>query len=300
MADAGWYPDPGGAPGRFRYWDGRSWSSQTTTDPARTPPLGGTRSLAVGERGPDRGWLVALIVLALVTALAVVALLAWGGRLPFGPPGAREDTNSSTPTVDPWNETSTPTLPPTMTGGGWAECPATKHQASTAPQPGRLTASRLSINQPPPDWYSEVHSWELPFVYDLAVRERLIVSGEWLAHVSVSRLAKDEWQGGLATIATRVTSCIETFVYFTEVSSTQQVRSEAFSVDGHPAWRITTNIYVPSPPQVEGDRVDVILVDLGDDLDHYGLYSSSCTLNEAAGLGSCADIDAAIESLEVS
>ncbi|WP_084635077.1 DUF2510 domain-containing protein [Propionicicella superfundia] len=26
MSQPGWYPDPGGAPGQFRYWDGTTWS----------------------------------------------------------------------------------------------------------------------------------------------------------------------------------------------------------------------------------------------------------------------------------
>ena len=29
----GWYPDPDGDPGRFRYWDGSRWSTATTDDP---------------------------------------------------------------------------------------------------------------------------------------------------------------------------------------------------------------------------------------------------------------------------
>ena len=37
-ATAGWYPDPGGGQGLYRYWDGRAWSAATTTDPASAPP----------------------------------------------------------------------------------------------------------------------------------------------------------------------------------------------------------------------------------------------------------------------
>ncbi|MBA8796198.1 hypothetical protein FHX74_003851 [Friedmanniella endophytica] len=45
MARAGWYPDPGGQPGLYRYWDGKAWSAGTSTNPASPPPsqaLGGT------------------------------------------------------------------------------------------------------------------------------------------------------------------------------------------------------------------------------------------------------------------
>ncbi|WP_436702018.1 DUF2510 domain-containing protein [Nocardioides sp. BYT-33-1] len=47
MTNAGWYPDPAGAPDTYRYWDGQAWSQMTTTQPsggarpdgaAATPP----------------------------------------------------------------------------------------------------------------------------------------------------------------------------------------------------------------------------------------------------------------------
>ena len=40
MAAAGWYPDPSGQPGAFRYWDGDVWS-ETLADTPYGPPQGG-------------------------------------------------------------------------------------------------------------------------------------------------------------------------------------------------------------------------------------------------------------------
>jgi hypothetical protein len=37
-ATAGWYPDPGGGQGLYRYWDGQAWSAATTANPASAPP----------------------------------------------------------------------------------------------------------------------------------------------------------------------------------------------------------------------------------------------------------------------
>ena len=40
-ATAGWYPDPGGGQGLYRYWDGQAWSAATTGDPgSAAPPQG--------------------------------------------------------------------------------------------------------------------------------------------------------------------------------------------------------------------------------------------------------------------
>lgn len=40
-AQAGWYPDPGGVPNLYRYWDGRVWSAATSTNPRQPPPVQG-------------------------------------------------------------------------------------------------------------------------------------------------------------------------------------------------------------------------------------------------------------------
>ena len=40
-ADAGWYPDPGGGEGLYRYWDGRAWSAATSPNPSAPPPVPG-------------------------------------------------------------------------------------------------------------------------------------------------------------------------------------------------------------------------------------------------------------------
>lgn len=52
-AKAGWYPDPGGGQGLFRYWDGRAWSAATSTNPTAPPPstglVGAPASPAYGQ-----------------------------------------------------------------------------------------------------------------------------------------------------------------------------------------------------------------------------------------------------------
>jgi hypothetical protein len=43
-AKAGWYPDPGGGQGLFRYWDGKAWSAATSPNPSAPPPSPGLGS----------------------------------------------------------------------------------------------------------------------------------------------------------------------------------------------------------------------------------------------------------------
>ena len=49
-ANPGWYPDPGGGQGLFRYWDGKAWSAATSPNPSAPPP---SQSLVGGP--PQQG-----------------------------------------------------------------------------------------------------------------------------------------------------------------------------------------------------------------------------------------------------
>ena len=127
MSAAGWYPDPGNQPGAYRYWDGRGWTNQLTTNPGgapAAPPTGPTGPLgAPGSAGPaplppgspakrsGRGWLIGLIAVAVVlVVLVVLAVRGLGGVLgglpgvPGGDPSADvcpKPEASSTPTPQP-------------------------------------------------------------------------------------------------------------------------------------------------------------------------------------------------------
>jgi Protein of unknown function (DUF2510) len=50
-ANPGWYPDPGGGQGLFRYWDGKVWSAATSPNPSAPPPSQGL----VGGGTPQHG-----------------------------------------------------------------------------------------------------------------------------------------------------------------------------------------------------------------------------------------------------
>ena len=57
---AGWYPDPAGTAGRFRYWDGQQWSAETTDDPRhphRRAGRPGPGAVGGSSLRPSRSWL---------------------------------------------------------------------------------------------------------------------------------------------------------------------------------------------------------------------------------------------------
>jgi hypothetical protein len=50
-AKPGWYPDPGGGLGLFRYWDGKAWSAATSPNPSAPPPSLGLVGAPQGGQG---------------------------------------------------------------------------------------------------------------------------------------------------------------------------------------------------------------------------------------------------------
>ena len=76
MAEAGWYPDPGGAPNRYRYWDGQTWSEGTSADPFRAGLSGGPpRPGRQTRERPHPGLWLALASLAVVLVVVLVLVV---------------------------------------------------------------------------------------------------------------------------------------------------------------------------------------------------------------------------------
>ncbi|HET9647362.1 MAG TPA: DUF2510 domain-containing protein, partial [Microlunatus sp.] len=147
-AAPGWYPDPGGRRGRYRFWDGRAWSATTTA----TPPVGGAPESHVGPAGVGpagvgqarhgsagpghpgvsgaqveprhRGRAVAVI--AAVTLLIGVGVVVLGGAGALG--GDLGPGGGSTPTI----------CPPATSSAGEAPAPSGDRVVS-----GRLSYPRL-------------------------------------------------------------------------------------------------------------------------------------------------------------
>ena len=59
VSSAGWYPDPGGQTGLFRYWTGTAWTAAVTANPQATPPpsapFGAPQGYPQGGQGYAQG-----------------------------------------------------------------------------------------------------------------------------------------------------------------------------------------------------------------------------------------------------
>ncbi|MDR0837075.1 MAG: DUF2510 domain-containing protein [Propionibacteriaceae bacterium] len=299
MALKGWYPDPGGKNGHFRYWDGAAWSAVTSTNPAAPPP-----SVQEEKRPADkheRGWLIALLILLVVTALAMVVIFS--GALAPARGTATEDSNSSRPTVSGWDETSTPTPstppPPTKGGGELVTCPYTAHRQTTRQPNGQLRADTLTVDRIS-GWKDET-LW-LEFTYDLHTQYKTIYTANgghsWMSNIAVGLMHNDDGFVEIYNSAEQAMQCFASSEYYDHFTNRVDLISEQIYISGHAAWRIRAEIHVASPyfPQVDGDVTDIIVVDLGPDKDYLGFFMSCYTIgdDEIAAL-----VDQAITTLRV-
>jgi len=292
VAANGWYPDPSGAQGRLRYWDGSTWSDATTTDPATPPPKSSPPSNP--GAGGNKTWLIALGVLAVITAVVVALVLHGTGGL-LGTHPAQEDTDSSTPTVSAWNETSTPTptpMPTDTSGGQMVTCPIANDTSSTRQVAGKLTADNLSVDTI--DGWSLDSMWLAP-IYDLHAQTDQVYYG-WMSNIAVGLLANSDGFINISTSAEQLMECFASSGYYENFTGrTDIIPGEQISISNHAAWRIESDIYV-SGQQVQGDVCDIIVVDLGGTRDHLGIFFSSYSIGDTAR---GAKVDAAIASLAV-
>ena len=270
MAAGGWYPDPAESPGRFRYWDGDTWSAQTTANPKNTPPPSSDDDQAGGRRS-GRGWIVALVVLALVTTL-VAGWLATIGGVPSAGEHAPEDTNSSAPRVSAWDETSTPSHTPPRSpddGGEWVDCPWSTGTGDTPQQAGRMTAAGLSAAIPP--------GYELGYHFDMAYdfhgAHRSPDGAAINSVIGVGLISHADGFTQLNTTANQVMQCRVTEGHSTHTGSAVLNAGEQINISGHAAWHVQWRVDY-TDEEVDGEILDVIVVDMGHQADYFGVYVS--------------------------
>ena len=271
MSAAGWYPDPGNQPGAYRYWDGRGWTNQLTTDPGGTPtappavpsgPLG-----AVGSAGPaplppgspakrsGRAWLIGLIAVAVVLVVLVVLAVRGLGGVLGGLPGV--------PGGDPSANV----------------CPKPEASSSPRPQPndGRVHSGPLSYPMLPSPWGAPLPNTEVPFGRDVLQQyvetERTPTMG-WGAAVMVGELVAGDGFFEPKDGAEIVLRCVTGTFYGNAEVTRNDTLSQAMTVDGHDGWIMESDLSFSIPGlEATNELLTVVIVDLENG--SAGLFASS-------------------------
>ncbi|SDS17939.1 DUF2510 domain-containing protein [Microlunatus soli] len=274
MAAAGWYPDPDGTPGRFRYWDGNQWSAATSNTP-QAPPPGPTGPSAQrrqrGRAGLLIGGLAVLIVGAIVAALIVRALDDHHDTV-------LDDPDPPPSTASGWDDSSPlPTATPTPTPSKSARSPSPRSNPKVAcavgapterakhPDNGRVYGGELSMPSPDSSWnHTNRDAIGLSFAYDVGLVDK-IVEANWYESIAVGEVRTEDGFTGPEQAAEAITQCIASSTFYRGFQGRHDVYSKRHDVDGEPGWAVRTEIRVDDAgDDLEGDVSEAIVVDTGE------------------------------------
>jgi hypothetical protein len=294
MADAGWYPDPAGAPGRYRYWDGARWSSFTTDDPrrpgsAKSPASSSTPS-EPAKAGPPpsqpprrRRLGLMIAVLAVILGVVVASAIFVGNfrsvvnnPLPASPASGTENSSPSRTPTSTATPSSTPSASPLK------RCPkGNPYQRARHPSDGRVYGGNLSFEAQPAFEAAVVES-RFSFAYDV-LQQSVSVSQNpnWIAQLAVGQLRRKD--GFVRDARNTVESLVECVIvgnmYGPYVPTRTDIRSESLSIDGRRGWLIDSEITVDRPDlQIGGDHVIFIVVRDGRD---WGFFFGAVPIGNA-------------------
>ncbi|HEY9290547.1 MAG TPA: DUF2510 domain-containing protein [Microlunatus sp.] len=282
MANSGWYPDPSGTPGRYRYWDGRQWSVETSGSPSAPAP--GTGPVVAPQPRRSRTGLL-IGALALVLVLAVVVTLAVRS-LADRHDSVLDDPNPPQSTASGWDDSSPfPTASPTpskkpspspseddpgddssVRPQGQVSCAAGDPADRAAhPNDGRIHGGRLSIAQPGGSWIrDDSYVRGLSYAWDVSGASD-VVEPQWWAMLAVGEVHADDGFKRPKQAADGLMQCIASSTYYQHLSGVKTLSSKRFTRDGYSGWAIRTEVRVDDPQvEAEGDVVDVIVLDTGD------------------------------------
>jgi Protein of unknown function (DUF2510) len=299
-AKAGWYPDPGGGQGLYRYWDGRAWSAATSPNPGAAPPTAGLGGVGqpgggvplgqtmqtgqpglLGQGGPGVGYGAGdpnayanyqqvaskkspvgwwIAGIALVVVIVVIAVIAIRAVA-----GGNTDVTS----------------PP---AGGPASQDACPPERSETPQPesdpndGRVHGGPLSYPTLGAPWGPPLPDIRVPFGSDVlsqsvTVEPNYAPNSNWVASVLVGELQAGDGFFTPEQGSQIVVKCILGVFYGNAQVDSDVQKNEATTVDGREAWIVESQLSFDIPNlKTKGERLIVVIVSAGS---RSGLYYAS-------------------------
>ena len=278
MSTPGWYPDPGGAPGKVRYWDGQAWSSQLADAPSaagtQAPHAPGASAsggaAASGSRDPSAPFaagyqpqvydqpqkrkagpiVLAIVVVALVIALivfAVPALTRGGGGSGSTGPGAGAQASAD-------------------------RCPVNTHPTLTPhPNDGRVHGGKLSFPTQPSPWSAPTGEARLAYATDTMTQTITVwpswdgKNSSWVASLLVAGVSSGDGFASPQQGTELMASCVISEFYGDNPVQRADVSSQAATVDGHDAWVLETHLSfdIKGLPE-KGETAIIEVVSTGD------------------------------------
>lgn len=270
MSQPGWYPDPGGAPGRLRWFDGQQWSTETIA--ADAPPPGARDPHQESSR---RLWPLVLLGVVVLVAVAVII----GFVIPdSGPRDITDNPPTANQTISAWDDGSTPpptptpteptsTPPPTSDPPPVVDCPRSQRAGERGDHPddGRIHGGQLSFAPAPAPWEPRpaILTQVMFFGYDVD-GQALDVIATWFSQMSVGALDSEDGFTDPQASAEAILSCIASSSFFSGFSGRVDLHSTAVTISGRPGWSVRAEVHVANYGDIEGSVLEVIVVEGGD------------------------------------
>ena len=272
MSSAGWYPDPGGQPGLYRYWTGTAWTAAVTANPQATPPPtaplgqpqsggGSSYEYPTRKRG-GAGWWVAGLA-----AVLAVALIGW-----FLVQGFARNTGGTT---NPGNAPGGVPTPNICPPGSSTTAPVPANPSSGWVSGGRLSYPMLGEPWSAPSYDNRVPFGSLAMMQEVVDQPNFDGEGNnWVASILVSDLYVGDGFASTKVGAETVLKCVLGTYYADTVVKRSDISSKAHPVGGKDGWLIETQLSFDIPNLVaKGERVLLLVVQTGQD--EYGLFYAS-------------------------
>jgi Protein of unknown function (DUF2510) len=252
MAQPGWFPDPGGQPGMFRYWDGAAWTQQLSADPPLSAPPGRNN-----RNGLVLGLIVGVVLLALIAFFVIPRLVGGAG------PTATRSVPTGSPTGSAWDETSrptptrTPTPTPTSSEPPETSLPCPRYDEAVVK--GRLYGGGLSVPVIDDPRWSVNAVRSIPWAICATGLERSIAP-TWVSEVILAGIQPRSKTGSLEEQALAISSDSLDRFYKPNETTLKMLSSKATTVDGLDAWELRYEVRVDYLDNIPGDNVNVVVV----------------------------------------
>jgi hypothetical protein len=250
----GWYPDPAGATGLYRWWDGTQWAEVTSDSPQAPPPIPiPTKAAAEGfETRRHTSSLRVAAALGLGFALFVSASIGLG--LVIWP------SQPSPPT-----QRAAGAGLPSAGGLGTAPVGYLDERTRTA------TIGPASLTMPGDPYVLSPDPMAIRGVLDLLfwasapVHTRYDGKSDWSSGVLLGRVAESSSQGDLETEGTLAVHRLSTMIFDRHPTELKRLRREERAVDGRPGMLFSAQVHysVDRLPS-RYDTVTAVLVRLDD------------------------------------
>ncbi len=290
-ASPGWYPDPGGGQGLFRYWDGKAWSAAISPNPSAPPPsqglVGGVTQQqddqpygqsaygqsAYGQvhgssayanyqelekkKSPIGWWIAGAALVIVIIVVAVMAIRAVTG----GDTGTTGGGPVGQPSQDfcPPENTASPDAP-------------VSHPADGRVHGGPVSYPMLGAPWGPPQGPPN----PVPFGTDVRtqmVLDQLNYDGQgtnWVASILVAELQAGDGFFTPEQGAQIVVKCILGAFYGNHPLDSDMKVNEKTTIDGHDAWLVESQLTFDIPKlEAKGEYLIVAIVSAGN---RSGLY----------------------------